>query len=470
MTPATGELVVAIDFGTTVTKADAWSGDGLVASGRVEIPTSHERDRRVEQDPESWWASASEAVTSLDVDRRAVAAVVFATARQTFAPVSESGRPTGPAIVWSDSRATEDARQLGDPSDWLERTGHHLDGRSVAAKLRWLTRARPRDVAETRWIASPRDLVVARLTGEMVTDTTVASASGCYQLGGDLQEAIDEHRRLFPPVVAPSTVVGTTDAWGLPQGTPVVVGAGDRACEVLGCGAEPAWPMVSWGTTANASLPVDRLPDPPVATANTSRSATGGWLLEWGLAAAGSLLSWLSQLTGRAPDDLAAGAAGCPPGAGGALLLPWLGGARAPSWQPDAQLVVAGLASEHRADDLARAAFEGVGWELLRCLHAIDLDAVEGVRTAGRVTDVWLDVLAGILDRPADVRRSDAAASAGAALIGASALGLGWTVEGINPVVTARQPDPVAVETYRSLTPWADRVASAALAGLFRPT
>ena len=48
---------------------------------------------------------------------------------------------------------------------------------------------------------------------------------------------------------------------------------------------------------------------------------------------------------------------------------PWLDGARAPWWEPEAAACLAGLGSGPRdRADLARAVFESVGWDVCRCL------------------------------------------------------------------------------------------------------
>ena len=81
--------------------------------------------------------------------------------------------------------------------------------------------------------------------------------------------------------------------------------------------------MVSWGTTANVSVPVQERPVPSPAGAVVTRGADGGWLLEGGLSAAGSFLAWLGRLLDKTPDQLARMAGGEPAGrtrrAGGAL-------------------------------------------------------------------------------------------------------------------------------------------------------
>ena len=111
--------------------------------------------------------------------------------------------------------------------------------------------------------------------------------------------------------------------------------------------------MVSWGTTANVSVPhpgpVGALP----TVAAVSRGALGGFLVEAGLSASGAALDWLERLTGRPTEVLLTEAAASPPGANGVLALPWLHGARAPWWQPDAHAAFVGLTGAHGPAELA---------------------------------------------------------------------------------------------------------------------
>ena len=102
------------------------------------------------------------------------------------------------------------------------------------------------------------------------------------------------------------------DDLALPRGVQIVVGGGDRACEVLGAGAQAGAPMVSWGTTANVSVPhpgpIGELP----GVAAVSLGALGGFIVEAGLSAAGAALDWLARITGRPSEVLLTEAAASP--------------------------------------------------------------------------------------------------------------------------------------------------------------
>jgi xylulokinase len=480
-------VILTLDLGTSVTKAALWSPDGLVALAEVAVVSDHPEPGTVEQRPADWWDSVVAACAALRDDHpdrlREVSAVGCTGARQTFGLFDASGAPLGPGIVWSDHRADREAARLV-TGDWPgPGVGPPLDGASVPAKLAWLAAHRADDLARCAWVLSPRDLVGWRLTGTVATDPTLASLTGCYRTDGTvLGSMAGSAADRLPPVVPSERVAGTVATpvageLGLSPGVPVVLGAGDRQSEVVGTGATAAVPMVSWGTTANVSLPVGDLPVPVPAGVVATRATDGGWLLEGGLSAAGSLLAWLGRLCGRPPAELAVLAATSPPGARGVTAVPWLGGARAPWWRPEAGAAFVGLSGAHGPADLARAVLEGVALDVLRCLETMadrrppgPAPSALGLAGGGGATPAWGAVLAGTTGLPVRHRRSGQAASAGAALLAARAVGETWDLGTLDPVAGTVVPGPGDVDRYAELRPHADAVASSLLGPGAPPT
>lgn len=474
-------MILTVDFGTSVTKVALWAPEGLVALARAEVATAQPEVGWAEQDPLSWWTSmvvaCAEARAQAPEAFGAVDAVGCSGARQTFVPVTAGGEPVGRALVWSDHRATAEARQLaaamGGAEAVRQRTGAPLDGGSVPAKLRWLARHEPGRLSASDWLLSPRDLVVWRLTGELATDRTLASRTGLYDLAGvpvdQLSGGMTDH---LPPVIPPASAVGQLRAvpaaeLGLRPGTPVVIGAGDRPSEVLGAGAAAESPMVSWGTTANVSVPLAGRPEWVPAGAVLSCGAAGGWLLEGGLSAAGSFLGWLGRIAGREAVELAELAARSPVGARGVVAMPWLDGARAPWWRDEARAGIVGLGLAHGLGDLARAVIESVACEVARCLEVVTAGS-SGARPAsgislggaGSTLGLWVEVLTSVTGLPARRRRSGEAASAGAALLVAAALDRPLVLDVFDPVAEEVEPRPDAVAAYKELRPVLDRYAA----------
>ena len=478
-------MILTVDFGTSVTKVALWGDGGLVALSRSELVTTYPKVGWTEQDPLRWWTT----VVIACAEARAVApaafgevdVVVCSGARQTFVPVALQGGPIGKGILWSDRRGAAQSRALAERMGGDDinraRTGIPLDAASVAGKLAWLAENEQERIEAADVILSPRDFIVYRMTDQVVTDVTFASRSGLYDFDGNaVRELAGPALGKLPSVVPSDTVVGQLKAvpgaeLGLKPGIPVVIGAGDRQCEVLGSGASEDRPMVSWGTTANVSVPVHERPVPSPAGAVVTRAADGGWLLEGGLSAAGSFLAWLGRLLDRTPDELATLAATSPPGARGVVAVPWLDGARAPWWRDDARAGFMGLGAAHGADDLARAVIESVAWDVLRVMEVVTVgrlggSTAEGVTLGGAGTSLplWVEVLTSVLGVPATRRRSGEAACAGAALLAGRALGMNLALEQIDPVAAVIGPDPDAVELYRRLRAQVDHVALSVLA------
>ena len=390
--------------------------------------------------------------------------------RETFALFDADLRPLTPGILWSDVRAESAARALGDPDAFRATTGVVLTGGTHAAKLAWVAEAWPEALADARWVLQPRDLVLARLTGTVVTDATLASRTGLYELGGGwLPEACTTYGERLPRVVESTTVVGAIEhevarMMQLPDDVQVVEGAGDHACEVLGTGASAGAPMVSFGTTANVSVPHEGSASEFPARVSVSRGALGGFVIEVGLSTAGGAIAWLSSLTGRAHDELFESAADVAPGADGVLALPWLGGARGPWWRPDARAAFIGLTDAHGPAVLARAIIEGVACDVARGIELVAPDAVEVVVAGGGAGQaVWRTVLAAATARPVVRRALDDAASVGARLVVATALGEDLAVDDLNPVVEREPPDAALVAAYREVRAASDAAAVAVL-------
>jgi sugar (pentulose or hexulose) kinase len=110
--------------------------------------------------------------------------------------------------------------------------------------------------------------------------------------------------------------------------------------------------------------------------------------------------------------------------------------------------------------------FESVAWEVQRCLEAIAArrpagSVVEGLALAGSGASVpvWAEVLTGVTGLPVTGRRSGQAASMGAAVLAAAAVGVGFDLDVVDPVDVVLTPDPEAVERYAARRPAADVVA-----------
>jgi xylulokinase len=176
------------------------------------------------------------------------------------------------------------------------------------------------------------------------------------------------------------------------------------------------------------------------------------------LSAAGSL-AWLGRVAGDvSPAQLVAEAERWDAGAEGLLFLPYLTGERSPHPDPGARGAFVGLSARHDRGALARAVLEGVAFgmrgslDLVRSLGG-DLD-VARISGGGARSELWLRILASVLELTLEQPQVEEGAAYGAALLGGVAGGL-WSSadEAVRACVRARakiEPDPDLVERYRA--------------------
>jgi xylulokinase len=146
------------------------------------------------------------------------------------------------------------------------------------------------------------------------------------------------------------------------------------------------------------------------------------------LSAAGSL-RWLRDTIapGVPYDELIDQAGSWPAGTEGLVFLPYLVGERTPHADPDARGAFVGLSVRHDRGALVRAVLEGVAFGLR---DSLDLIAELGGKPAlGRVSgggarsELWLQIVASVLELPLERVAVDEGAAFGAAILGGVASG-----------------------------------------------
>ena len=214
-------------------------------------------------------------------------------------------------------------------------------------------------------------------------------------------------------------------------GVPVAAGAGDQAAAALGVGVDRPGPLsIVLGTSGVvfAALP-GYAADPQARVHAFCHAVPGSWHAMGVMLSAGGSLRWLRDLLGtHGYGELTAAAERWPPGAEGLMFLPYLAGERTPHADPHARGALTGLALRHDRGAVTRAVMEGVAYGLRDCLELLKDLGVEP--SAGRVSgggarsDLWLRILASVLDLPLERTAVDEGSAYGAALLGGVAAGV----------------------------------------------
>jgi gluconokinase len=487
---ADGEVVVGVDIGTTSTKAVAFDAQGQArVAGHRAYPLRTPLPGRVEQDPEEVadgaCAATAEVVRGARERGLRVVGLAFSAAMHAMAGLDARGRPLTPLVTWADRRAADEAARLRAEPRGLElhrRTGTPVHPMSPLVKLRWFAEHEPETFAAARTWLGIKELVVRRLTGELVVDHGIASATGLFSLRAEAWDAEALAYAGIVPAQLPAPVPTTTvlplsedgaALVGLPAGTPLVVGSADGPLANLGVGAvHPGAVACSIGTSG-ALRAVSEAPSvdergrvfcyvlAPGRWVVGGAVNNGGVVLDWCADALAPEVAAEARAGGRSvPEALLALAARAPAGSGGLLFLPQLLGERAPGWSGQPRACFLGLGREHRREHLLRAAVEGVCLQLAVVLASLGEAgvAVRAVRATGGFSRsaLWRRILAGAFGRPIAFAASPEGSSLGAALLGMTALGMLDSLERaaeLVAVAATEEPDPGEAELYAGLLP-----------------
>jgi xylulokinase len=470
------DTILTFDLGTTGCKVCLWDAEGaLLSSADQGYPIHHPKPDWAEQDPEDWWqatvTAGRQCLAGQETSR--IAAIGLSSQREGVVPIDRDGKPLSRCIIWMDRRCREQSLRLGEEygiSFLHHHTGVAPDPNYTACKLLWLRENQPDLLKEAITFLQPRDFLYYRLTGAPATDYTLASRTMMIDLRRqtwwcEMFDRVGVRLDQFPPIhrstEAPHRVsVEAASTLGVPTGIPVALGGGDRSCEGVGAGLSGDRASDSTGTATQVSMVTSRLPENLGRVPCGIHAIPGRYLFELGASTTASAMRWLRELFGLPPEALESlerEAAQSPPGARNLLMFPFLMGARSTRWNPDARGLLLGLSLGHGRGDIARALMEGTGYEVATCLDGLrDLGIAPGelvVIGGGARSDLWAQIKADILGFPVYRPRYTEAASLGAAILAATAVGLiadpEATARRWNPPVETFIPNPEATRLYQ---------------------
>jgi len=406
-----GPLVAGVDTSTQSCKVvvvDADTGT-VVREGRAAHPDG------TEVHPDAWGTAYQEAAAAAggldDVE-----AISVGGQQHGMVCLDESGTVVRDALLWNDTRsanaARELVRELGGPQAWANAVGSVPVASFTVTKLRWLRDHEPDAARRTHAVCLPHDWLTWRLRGtgdpaDLATDRGDASGTGYWspatgEYRHDLLELALGHDALLPRVLGPRDAAGTA-SWGPLLGP----GSGDNAASALGLAAGAGDAVVSIGTSGVACA-VSEVPakDPSGGVAGFA-DATGRFLPLVCTLNAARVLDSTARLLGVDLDGLADLALAAPPGAGGAVLVPYFEGERTPD-RPLATASLHGLTlATWTPATVARAAVEGLLCGLADAIDALEQQGAAASRVllvgGGAASRAVREIAPAVLGRPVHV-------------------------------------------------------------------
>ncbi len=456
--------VLALDQGTTSSRALLFERDGLVAAfAQRELPQLYPQVGWVEQDAWAILRTQTEAAEEVlrGVDAREIAGLGIANQRETTLVWDRaSGEPVYSAIVWQDRRGAavcERMRAEGVEDEVRRKTGLLLDPYFSATKLSWIldnvAGARARAEAGRLCFGTVDTWLVWNLSGRRlhVTDRTNASRTLLYDIVADRWDP--ELLRLFgvPAAVLPEVVGSSAMLGGSTLGIEVAGMAGDQQAALFGqlC-TEPGSAKNTSGTGCfllrhiggEFRLSRERL----ITTVAATTSGPPAYALEGSVFVGGAVVRWLRDKlrffgSSAQVEQLAA----LVEDAGGVVFVPAFTGLGAPYWDPHATGLVIGLSQATVAGHIARAALESIAFQVTDVMDAMERDGAAALRELrvdggaaanGLLLQFQADLCGLPVRRPAQVETT----ALGAAYLAGLATGF-WG--GLGEIARTREPDTV---------------------------
>jgi autoinducer 2 (AI-2) kinase len=296
----TGELLLALDAGTGSCRAVLFDVNGRQVAMAQREWTHHELPGVAGSqvfDTDTNWDLIAECVRQVlrepGVDASSIRALSTTSMREGCVLYDASGRE-----LWAcpnvDSRAGVEAAELVERG--LAEKIYKLGGDWVAitapARLLWVQRHEPELFGRVRHMTMLADWITNKLTGEFLTDPSIGSSSGMFDLArrGWSREVVDicgMDLDVFPPVQMPGTIAGVVSATagevtGLRPGTPVVVGGADTQLGLVGIGViEPGRFTIVGGTFWQQTVGLsEAMIDPQARLRTLCHALADQWMME----------------------------------------------------------------------------------------------------------------------------------------------------------------------------------------------
>ena len=393
--------IAALDQGTTTSRAILFNSRGeIVAKAQYPFRQIFPQPGWVEHDPMEIWATTSralaEAVDAAHIDPKAIAGIGITNQRETTIVWDrETEEPVYNAIVWQDRRTSEycDSLKAEGKTEWIrEKTGLIIDAYFSATKIKWILDnvpgARERAEKGKLMFGTVDTWLIWRLTrGEVhVTDPSNASRTMLFnirtlQWDEELLKLFDIPASMMPEVRSSSEVYGATKTTIFAHKVPIAGIAGDQQAALFGqmC-VEPGSVKNTYGTGCFLLM---NSGEKPIASKNNLLTTIAwkigdkvNYALEGSIFVGGSVVQWLRDGLGiiRSSSEVEALASSVPD-TGGVYFVPALTGLAAPHWDQYARGAISGISRGTTAAHIARAALEGIAYQTLDIVGAMQRDA-----------------------------------------------------------------------------------------------
>lgn len=445
----TAMRVLAIDQGTTNTKAVLVSADGeVVARASSPLTTRYPHPGWAEQSASAIWASVQAVIAELAV-HGAPAAIAIANQRETLVVWdAETSQPICHAPIWQCRRTAADCADLisaGQNEAVRQATGLDINPLFPASKLAWVMR----NVSQASALLAQGRLRAGTVDAWLLWNLTGGESFACDHSNAARTQLFDTRTLEFStnlaaifgaplgclPTALPSdstfgsTRVGQT---ALPGGIPILSMMGDSHAALYGHGLrEPGIVKATYGTGSSLmTLTPSRVLSSNGLSGTIAWSDRNGtaYALEGNITVSAQAAAFMASLLGVEDASELSDLAQTVADSAGVAFVPALAGLGAPHWVDDATGTIVGMTHGTTRAHLARAAFEAIALQIADVFAAMELDTgnrLTGLRADGGASSnaFLMQLQADLMDRPVHTADVEEIGAIGAAAMAFAGLG-----------------------------------------------
>ena len=406
-----------------------------------------------EHDPREWWdaccETVREAIGACGAPASEIKGVSFSGQMHGAVLLDKDFQVIRPAILHCDARSAEQVEKIKEalgPEKVRELVMNPVYTGFLLPSLMWVRDHEPENYAKVRYAFLPKDYLKFKMTGEVSSDYSDASATLAFDIrkncwSEEILKAVGVPMDFFPRCFGTAEAAGTVcrraaEATGLSTSTVVSAGGGDQVMQSIGNGIIKAGQAsANIGTSGQVSFQSDApILNPALSTNTFCGYEKGRWFTMGAIMNAGLSLKWFNSLFERADyNQINEQAAKVRPGSGGVVFLPYLNGERTPHVNPNLSGMFLGVNLNTGRPELTRAVMEGVAYALNQCIEVcgdLGLKADTMVASGGGArSGPWLQIQADIYGIPLKVADTEEQAGLGSAIAAGVGAGIYRDIE-----------------------------------------
>lgn len=441
------EYYVGIDIGTSSAKITLISGKGnVIKESSREYEVLEPFPGWKEIDPETWMKAVDEAMEEIlvGIDSKAIDAIGVTGQMHTVIFIGEDGKSIRPALMWNDTRTATTLtgiKQRIKETPNVSYIANIISTGSPAMNLLWLKENEPEQFMKMKKFLIGPDYIVYQLTGCCQTDYCEASTSSLFDIhegkwSPEIRQLLDFPEEIYPEVKGSSEIAGEiSDHWRqkyhFKENVKVIIGTGDNPAAAIatGCFARK-YPVLSLGTSGVLMYPKNKA-DFKAKGKNIMFSFDRKniqILVQGVVQSCGSSMNWwMKQILQTNDFDKETKVDVKHLGENNLIFYPHLVGDKTVHVDSSLRGAFLGIGTETTRKDMTIAIMEGIcfGVKELTEVMKISKEDLDGLKVigGGAKNDIWMQILADVLDVHIEQTQSGAGAGYGIALAAASSTG-----------------------------------------------